>query len=87
MKERRSNFDDTAEVWAGDVKLLDDADFRLTGYVDLIDVPTMGKQDGATSWDGYIDGLSEHQTFGAARQETRDATVEPSNRNGVLQGL
>ena len=62
--EPRSHYDGAAEIWADGTKR-HDATVHLTGYVDVLEVSTIGgviRQDGVTSWDGCIeDGCLSRQ--------------------------
>jgi hypothetical protein len=63
MREVRTEYTGSAELWVDGAKSRDVA-VELTGYVEVIEVRTVGaviRMDGVTSWDGYLNGLSEHE--------------------------
>jgi hypothetical protein len=63
MREVRTAYTGSAELWVDGIKSRNIA-VELTGYVEVVEVRTVGavtRMDGVTSWDGYINGLSEHE--------------------------
>jgi len=64
VREPRQHYDGPVEIWVDGLKRLE-ARVRLTGYVDVAEIRTMGgvsHMDGVTSWDGYL-VLPQHNLF------------------------
>ena len=63
-RERRQSYSGPVEVWIDGAKKMD-ANVRLTGYVDVSIIRTLGEPDepfpGRTSWDGNFVGMSEQE--------------------------
>lgn len=61
-RQARSNYEGAAEIWIDDAKRFD-VTVRLTGYVDVSVIETLGgveRMDGVHSWDGYVNGLTQN---------------------------
>jgi hypothetical protein len=61
MREPRTSYNGPAELWVDGAMWRQDIAVRLTGYVEVIQVKTIGavtRMDGVTWWDGYLSGLA-----------------------------
>jgi hypothetical protein len=81
--ERRQTYEGTVEIWASGAKQ-QDANIRLSGYVKVSVVPTIGPDqippmDGVQSWDGEWVGLTEASAMALIAEP-----LELRFRNGVV---
>lgn len=97
VDEVRSRYEGPAEIWVDGVKRFDCA-VRLIRYMEVAEIATLGEVDyfeGPTSWDGYINGLTEEDlrtlqavgTFELRLPDGRKAGAVLPNTGACLRGL
>ncbi len=64
MRELRSGYSGSAELWVDGARWQHGIAVDLTGYVEVVQVKTRGavtRMDGVTWWDGYLNGLTSNE--------------------------
>lgn len=96
MREQRTTYSGPAEIWV-DGEKVHDVEVILFGFVDVIEVQTFGGlivQDGATSWGGHLEGLTEGQqirlighTFELRLQNGQTGQAVLADIEGTVSGI